>query len=326
MMESEHETSNMQRLVTPVMTRLKHLVGRTRWSIGIYVGDTPATVAPLRGRPEPVLTRHSVTDVFASFVADPFMIRVDGAWHMFFEVLTLQAGSWCGVISLATSRDGFRWEYQRMVLAEPFHLSYPYVFESGSDFYMIPESQQAGAVRLYRADPFPSRWKFVTEILKGPVFVDSSVFQRDGRWWMFTETAPGMRNDTLRLFHAAELTGTWREHPRSPVVSGDARASRPAGRVLATPERLVRFAQDCVPQYGTGVRAFEVTTLSSTGYEERELGDDRVLGPGRSLWNRRGMHQVDAHRLDDGRWIACVDGWYRGLVGPGELGQRWRNR
>ncbi len=305
---------------------LKNLVGRSRWSIGIYVGDAPHTVAPPPGRPNPVLTRHSVTDVFASLVADPFMVSVDGAWHMFFEVLTLRKGAWVGVISHATSRDGFAWRYQRTVLAEPFHLSYPYVFEWDSELYMIPESQAAGSVRLYRADPFPARWTFVTELVKGPVLFDSSVFRRDGRWWMFTETGPGLANETLRLFHAPELTGPWREHPRSPIVSGDARVSRPAGRVLATRDRLVRFAQDCVPSYGTGVRAFEITKLSSSEYEEHELGDERILGPGRSRWNRRGMHQLDAHELDDGRWIACVDGWYRGVVAPGELVHRVADR
>src|SRR5512146_2116952 len=129
----------MRQVVSSSVMRLKHIFGRSRWSIGIYVGDGPLTIAPPSDQPNPVLTRHDVTDVFASFVADPFMLRVDGTWHMFFEVLTLRDGSWIGVISHATSRDGRRWEYDRTVLSEPFHLSYPYVFESGSDFYMIPE-------------------------------------------------------------------------------------------------------------------------------------------------------------------------------------------
>ena len=38
-----------------------------------------------------------------------------------------------------------------IVLAEPFHLSYPYVFEWQGSHYMIPESGAAKSVRLYRA-------------------------------------------------------------------------------------------------------------------------------------------------------------------------------
>jgi hypothetical protein len=181
---------------------------------------------------------------------------------------------------------------------------------------MIPESQRAGAVRLYRADPFPSRWRYVGDLLTGPTFFDSTVFRRDDRWWMLTETSG---EDTLRLFQAADLTGPWREHPRSPIVSGDRHASRPAGPVVADGDRLLRFAQDCVPLYGTGVRAFEITKLTPDAYEERPAAAGPVLGPGARRWNSRGMHQLDAHRLDDGRWIACVDGWYRGLVAPAEL-------
>jgi hypothetical protein len=26
-------------------------------------------------------------------------------------------------------------------------------------------------------------------------------------------------------------------------------------------------------------------------------------------WNGSGMHHIDPHRMEDGRWIACVDGW-----------------
>ena len=26
-------------------------------------------------------------------------------------------------------------------------------------------------------------------------------------------------------------------------------------------------------------------------------------------WNKDRMHHVDPHQLEDGSWIACVDGW-----------------
>lgn len=37
--------------------------------------------------------------------------------------------------------------------------------------------------------------------------------------------------------------------------------------------------------------------------------DGPLLGPGPFAWNRDGMHHLDAHRLDDGTWFACVDGF-----------------
>jgi hypothetical protein len=200
------------------------------------------------------------------------------------------------------------------------------VFEWRSDFYMIPETQQAGAVRLYRADPFPHRWTFVSEILKGPVLLDSSVFVWGERWWMFTAASPGRGNETLRLFHAAEPACRWEEHPQSPIVAGNPLAARPAGRVVSTEGRLIRLAQGCVPYYGLSVNAFEILRLNTADYEERECQGNPVLQAGRGGWNRMGMHHLDVHRLDDNRCIASVDGWRLGFVRPREVLQRMLGR
>lgn len=300
---------------------LKRLLLRRVYSIGIYTGPSPTALAPPAGAShDPVLTRESITDVPASFVADPFMIRVDGTWHMFFEIMSWRPGSRKGEIGLATSTDGFLWTYRRVVLAEPFHLSYPYVFEWGSEHYLVPESSAAGAVRLYRADPFPMRWVFVCDLLTGADHLDNSIFRRDGTWWMLSGSDP--RGGTLRLFHAPDVRGPWREHPRSPVVDGDPRLGRPAGRVLSTPDRLLRFAQDCSGAYGTRVHALEITRLTPRHYEEKELGDGPVLGGSGRGWNREGMHHVDPHELGDGSWLACVDGWSNQVRRPREV-LRW---
>lgn len=289
-----------------------------RWpvySIGIFRGPSPLALTSPAGFPNPVITREMVLEHDATLVADPFMLQADGTWHMFFETLNW-VGARKGEIALATSRDAIRWQYRGVVLAEPFHLSYPYVFEWGSDHYMIPESSAARSVRLYRAAPFPWRWQLVGTLVTGPVHYDNSVFRHDDRWWMLTET--DHVRGTLSLFHAAELTGAWSEHPRSPVVASDPGRARPGGRVISTSNRLIRFAQDCRGAYGKNVRAFEITRLTPSEYEEREISDAPVLsGSGRG-WNRFGMHHLDPHELPGGEWIACVDGWCHGWRRPRE--------
>lgn len=300
---------------------LSLVVGRV-YSIGIYEGASPLTLSPAAGAANPAITYRDVSDAVATTVADPFMFRVDGAWHMFFEVVTWRGGSRRGEIALATSRDGLRWLYQRIVLTEPFHLSYPYVFEWGSEQFMVPESRRAGAVRLYRAVTFPTRWQHVKDLLTGPVFADSSVFHRDGRWWMLTETDPMRRHDTLRLFHARDLLGPWSEHPLSPVVRGNPDCARPGGRVLCLGDRVIRFAQSCGESYGAALRAFEITELSPTAYREAELEPSPVLAGSGQGWNRSGMHHLDAHPDGRGRWIACVDGWQQ-TKGPQRALVEW---
>jgi hypothetical protein len=277
------------------------------YSIGIYGGPSLQQLAPLAGTANPAIGPEAVSDVPARFVADPFMLEMNGSWHMFFEVMNGRTD--IGEIGLAVSRDAVRWTYQSIVLREPFHLSYPYVFTWDGHVFMIPETHQAGAVRLYRADPFPWTWRFIGALVEGPYLVDASPFRSGDRWWMFAETNPDLSCDTLRLYSSRALDGGWREHPASPIVLGNAHIARPAGRIVVDDERIVRFAQDCDPAYGLSVNAFEVLEITATTYRERPLTPGPLLGAGPFRWNRHGMHHIDAHRCDDGSWLACVDGW-----------------
>lgn len=299
-------------------SRFSAPAGRTEavWSIGIYVGVSPLELQSPPHVTNPVLTRSNVTDVPARFVADPFMIRVDDKWYMFFEVYNKANRK--GEIGCAVSNNGTTWQYKQIVLSELFHLSYPCIFEWKSDFYMIPESSAAGEVRLYRAARFPVQWEYVTTLLSAP-YADTTIFRFNDRWWLFTDASAsfrmyhsesqlGFRNDTCRLFYADDLTGAWEEHPKSPIVSCDPHIARPGGRVFVGKNSLIRFGQDCYPNYGRRLFGFRITQLSAKCYEEREIGNRPVLMASGSGWNQDGMHHVDAHPRGDGLFIACVDG------------------
>jgi hypothetical protein len=276
------------------------------WSVGIYAGPSPLALAPVDGIRNPVITRDSVTDVPASFVADPFLLRADGTWHLFFEVLNRTNGR--GEIGVATSRDLAQWRYQGIVLAEPVHLSYPFVFEWEGARYMVPESHQASAIRLYRAETFPTGWTHVHTLMSGQRFADTTLFRHDDHWWLFTQTSAEGKHDNLRLFFADDLFGAWTEHPASPIIEDDPHSARPAGRVVETAGHLLRFAQDCKPRYGLNVLAFEITRLTTTHYAECPASISPILGGTQSGWNGARMHHVDAHQIEPGKWIAAVDG------------------
>src|SRR5262245_65308489 len=118
----------------------------------------------------------------------------------------------------------------------------------------------------------------------------ASIFFLDQPLCLITETNPDYRFDTLRLYHAPELTGLWQEHPRSPLIEGNPHMARPAGRVLTLSDRVLRYAQDCVPSYGTNVRALEVMRLTAEAYGEREIDASPILTPSGKGWNGSGMH------------------------------------
>jgi hypothetical protein len=292
------------------------LVGRSRgipfvkkernvWSIGIYMGDSPFSLSSPGRIKNPVLTNEDVTDVHARFVADPFMLKKDSIWYMFFEVMNAKTGH--GDIGLAISTDVVNWTYKQIVLDEPFHLSYPYVFEWKNQYYMIPESREANSIRIYKATKFPIEWSYAGDLLEGD-FADSSLCYFKGMWWIFAETNP-IGHDTLSLYYADSLMGPYTEHPDSPIIMGDANIARPGGRVFVFEDRIVRYTQDDDPTYGKQVRAFKITKLTTKSYEEELVSDEPILKPSGVGWNGKGMHHIDPHQIENDTWIACVDGY-----------------
>jgi hypothetical protein len=282
---------------------------KEQWSIGIYRGNTPFDFDPAKNRGNPVLNSDHVTDVPAKFVADPFLIQEDDTWYMFFEVYNLNTEQ--GVIAVATSKNGKRWKYKQIVLDEPFHLSYPYIFKWDDDYYLIPESYENNSVRLYKADDFPYQWTYLGTILEGREFLDPSIAYYKNKWWLFaSETG----NDTLRLYFADDLIGPWVEHPESPIIEGDKNIARPGGRVLVYDDRIFRYTQDGEPTYGNQIWAFEITELTETIYQEQLVHQDSIVEASGSGWNADAMHNIDPVQIGENQWIASVDGFGTYLV------------
>jgi hypothetical protein len=278
------------------------LKGPRIWSIGMYSGRSPFALSP--ATVNPVLRAGDVTDADAVFVADPFLLQREGVWYMYFEVLKREPRH--GVIAFASSRDGLAWKYEGIVLDEPFHLSYAQVFSHGDSAYMLPETLDANAVRLYRATSFPDKFEPVCDPIEGR-WADPTIFFDQGLWWMFACSTP-YEHRTLHLFFAENLTGPWRAHPLNPVVEDDRRTARCGGRVRRVDGHLIRFAQDATPRYGSRLRAMEILELDRTSYREVERPESPILAPPDTGWNSNGMHHLDAHRLPNGDWLACVDG------------------
>lgn len=274
------------------------------WAISILRGPSPLRLeTPVEVSP-PVLSRDDLPGPWADFVADPFALRVDGRWFLFYEVFDVRRQ--LGHVEVSVSDDLRRWEHLGRVLREPFHLSYPHVFRADDEIWLLPEAWESGSVRLYRAVDFPTRWEHVADLLHGPALLDPTPFTFAGRWWLFADTDPEAAAGTLRLFTAPELLGPWSEHPASPVVRDDPRHARPAGRVVPVDGRLLRVAQDCSVRYGGAVHARRIDRLDERTYAESPLAEPLLAGSGDG-WNATAMHHVDLHHVDD-EWVAFVDG------------------
>jgi hypothetical protein len=243
--------------------------------------------------------------VAAKFVADPFLVKEGETWNLFFEVYNNETQQ--GDLAVATSQNTWTWNYEKVILDEPFHLSYPYVFKSDGDYYLIPESFEANSIRLYKADSFPTEWSYVKTLVEGRDYVDNSIIFFDRKWWLFSSVTS---NDTLYLHYADSLTGPWKEHPQSPIVADNVHKSRPSGRLLIYNGKLYRFTMDIDPPVGTHqVMVYEITEITSTSYFEKLAQEAPIVKASGSGWNSQAMHQLDPVQVDENSWIASVDGF-----------------
>lgn len=273
------------------------------WSIGLYklyAHDDNLKIIPHPQVNNPILSAKDITDRKAKFIADPFIVH-EGAYYMFFEVV----GEDNGDIGLAKSADGVTWQYEKIVLDEPFFLSYPFVFKWEDKYFMIPESHAAKSVRLYEATNFPYEWRFVKTLLTDKYFVDSTVIRHKDKWWLFASLPT---HDTLYLYYAEELEGPWIEHPKSPVRARDPNRARCGGNIIDLNGKLIRIAQDDFPSYGNSVRAFEIVTLDTQEYNEKELKESPLLKASGTGWNQNGMHQLSTCKVNGKEFLACADG------------------
>jgi hypothetical protein len=276
-----------------------------QWSIGIYEGADPFHLSDSKSAVNPVLTARDVTDVDAAYTAYPFMVQDQGSYYMFFEVLNLDTNT--GDIGLARSQDRTHWSYDRIVLDEEFHLSYPGIYQWEGQYYMIPESSENRSVRLYRAVSFPYEWEYVGKLLSDGTYSNPTAFFHDNRWWMFTST-PGKGD--LNLYYSDSLISGWKAHPLNPLIQDNPNKAVPAGRVFEYEHRLYRVAQDDYPVYGIQVYAAEITGLSTESYREVSDTLNKVVTITGKGWNAVGMHHADLHQTGN-LWIAVVDGLKR---------------
>jgi hypothetical protein len=255
----------------------------------------------LAGRPWRVLPDPGIR-----FYADPFPIQLDGRHFIFFEEFDHRKQI-ARISYVEIGPDGST-SPARAALEEPFHLSYPFLFEHGGQIWMLPESSADRTLSLYRADPLPHRWTKEATVIADVQLSDATLVCHGGQLWMFAceRASSGSYSDTLSLFTAPELKGPWRPHVLNPVLINQ-REARPAGGFFARDGKLWRPVQDCHRGYGTGIGLAEVTRLDETGYEQAVRA---VLSPG-SDWSGRRLHTLTRYGA-----LECIDGSANSLKFP----------
>lgn len=232
------------------------------------------------------------------FLADPFFVKEKDTFYLFFEHKTSKSNA---DIGLLTSVDGKNYNYRGTVLSQKFHLSYPQVFKFKEDFYMVPESKQANAVLLYKAQKFPYDWKVCDTLIPNVQLVDPSIYLSDSlNILVASDYAKNMY-----VYQADSLFGKWKLHKKPIALIGT--ESRAGGRFFADTKGLILPVQDFSNGYGCGLSLYRFSFKNGDYTVKREKKNFLTAKANIKEFNA-GMHQLDIQRLDATHYYYVYDG------------------
>jgi hypothetical protein len=198
------------------------------------------------------------------YFADPFPVASGDQRFIFVEEYPYATGK--GVISVARVGSDGTVGPCRVIIDQPYHMSYPQVFTWGDDHWMIPETTANRTVELWRAEVIPDRWSRHAVLLADIVAADATVFHDGRRWWMLATVAgeKGSAGDALHGWYADTLFGPWRMAGHGAILL-DARCARPGGAMRLQEGQWWRPAQDNSGQYGGAIAMCRIDMLDTDG-------------------------------------------------------------
>jgi len=172
---------------------------------------------------------------------------------------------------------------------------------------------------------FPTGWTRDSILFDtGVAEKDPTPFEYGGDWYCFV----GLDNSHLGLYTASSLTGSWSEHPDSPVTNGNSpeivHFESPGGRPFFGSSDIF------LPVVGGNdlkMSIMRITTLTPSALEQRVLPVGAFIDAGDfgGGWTATGMHQMDVYKPNAGDNLsgafAVVDGkdsnsdWSIGVLG-----------
>ena len=194
------------------------------------------------------------------YYADPFPFEWRGRSYLFVEEYPHESGK--GLISVCEFDRDQQPSVPRVVLEQPFHLSYPQVFAMGGEVWMLPEGGAGRQLVLYRAAAFPDRWERHAVLVDGRELFDATLLEHGGRLWLFAaeRDGAGSTSDMMVVYHADRLEGPWVAHKANPILI-DRAAARPGGAFVRLGRRIVRPVQDGTLGYGGGLGLSDLLRL-----------------------------------------------------------------
>ena len=208
------------------------------------------------------------------FLADPFVITKNNRTICFVEDYCYKQKR--ALIAAIEIIDQEKYKMLGTVIEEPYHMSFPYLFEYKNELYMVPETSEANAIRLYKCIEYPLKWEYQKDIFSNVKAVDSMIFKHQGKWWILTNmSTKGNEDDASQLmayYSDHPLSNDWIAHEQNPLIF-DSDVARNGG-ILDLGNRFpVRGRQkQGFNAYGVALTLARITDLTPSSYSEEEIG------------------------------------------------------
>lgn len=185
-----------------------------------------------------------ITNTWRTWAADPFLFEHNGIIYIFAELFDYIERK--GALGYTSLRDG-KWTNWKVVIREPFHMSYPNLFKMGNEIYMIPESSGGHSLRLYKAIAFPDEWKLEKIIAQNVDWVDTTFFRQDGVLFAVTTDVSEEEN---HIDYLLRFNNQFSLISQTEIKENHTEYSRSGGNFFVADGRQIRVSQDCSKHYG----------------------------------------------------------------------------
>ena len=127
---------------------------------------------------------HLLKPTLQFWYADPLLATIDGKDILFMEVFDRKKHK--GMIGVSVFDENGVLTPPRIILEEPFHLSFPVVFQWKNEWIMMPECADSGELRFYSLNPDTLEVSFIRGIPTAGRFVDTVVLSCDEKITLLT--------------------------------------------------------------------------------------------------------------------------------------------
>lgn len=241
-----------------IKKRLKHLFWEDNWNILLIFKAKHLFLDVKLQKDKKII----IPNARGAFYADPFILQNDPLIIICEEFLF--AKQYGRIVSLTLDEQYHVVEKHILLDDKKAHYSYPFVITKNGETYVIPESSSETNVVLYKYVRQIHKLEKVAVILSGKEFLDSTIVQKDGLYYLFTST----NNSNLLVYYSENLEGNYLPLENH-IAHNDYFKARSAGDFFEYENKLIRPSQDCSQVYGGGLVFHEVTELNTKSYKEK---------------------------------------------------------